>query len=218
MVGECTLDDFSTMPSAVRPLLKLHLGAFNCGIDGWINTDVTPHLWVARIPFAAWALRQVGIMNAERLEEHRAGRFAGLRYMDLTRPLPLADESVSAVFSSHVFEHLFPDEVERLMLEIHRVLTPGGICRVVVPDLEKIVAVYDVDKPQDFVKRMFETERRADLPYAHHGGFTKPYLRSLFVSAGFSEAGATEYRQGRCPDLDRLDNRPIDSIFFEAVK
>lgn len=203
---------------AAEPLPKLHLGAFNCGIDGWINTDVTNHLWVARIPLAASMLRLAGIISAERFEEHRRGLFAKLRYLDITKPLPFRDESVSAVFSSHVFEHLFSDEVERLSHEIHRVLVPGGICRVVVPDLERIVALYDVEKPQEFVKRMFEVERRVDLAFAHHTGFTRPSLASLFSSAGFSEAYATEYRKGRCPDLDQLDNRPDESIFFEAIK
>src|SRR5438876_1720436 len=106
---------------------KLHIGAFNCGIDGWVNTDVTPHLWVARIPFAAKLLHLVRVLDDARYDEHRRGRFDGLRYMDATKALPLADASVSAVFSSHVFEHLFPDEIERLVYEIFRILIPGGV-------------------------------------------------------------------------------------------
>ena len=34
-------------------LSRLHIGAFNCGIAGWINTDITMHLWIARVPLAA---------------------------------------------------------------------------------------------------------------------------------------------------------------------
>jgi hypothetical protein len=42
-------------------------------------------------------------------------------------------------------------------------------------------------------------------------------LRSLLAAAGFSDVTRRSYRQGVCPDLDRLDNRPA-SLFVEAVK
>ncbi|MGY4320273.1 class I SAM-dependent methyltransferase [Bradyrhizobium sp. JR3.5] len=130
-----------------RALQRLHIGAFNCGIEGWINTDITMHLWIARVPLAAKALHLAGLLSAARYAEHRQGKFAALRYMDLTKPLPFADGSLAAVFSAHVFEHLFPDEVERLAREIARVLAPGGVCRIVVPDMERIVALYDPAAP-----------------------------------------------------------------------
>ena len=30
--------------------IKLHLGAFDCSQAGWVNTDITPHFFVAKIP------------------------------------------------------------------------------------------------------------------------------------------------------------------------
>ncbi|QDM22644.1 methyltransferase domain-containing protein [Tardiphaga sp. vice154] len=197
---------------------RLHLGAFNCAVDHWINTDVTRHIWVSRIPLAARALHMCRLMGAERYREHREGRFRKLRYMDLTKPLPFPDRSISAVFSAHVFEHLFPDEVEALTREIARVIVPGGVCRVVVPDLERIVASYDVAQPYTFIRQMFEVESRSSAAFAHHWAFTRPSLNSLFQAAGFTETAVTNYRVGRCPDLAQLDNRPDESIFFEAIK
>ncbi|GLH76758.1 hypothetical protein SSBR45G_16660 [Bradyrhizobium sp. SSBR45G] len=197
---------------------KLHIGAFNCGIEGWINTDITPHLWIARIPFAATVLHALGLIGDSRYAEHRSGKFAMLRYVNLTKPLPFADASTSAIFSAHVFEHLFPDEIERLVREAHRVLVPGGVCRVVVPDVERIVALYDAARPQAFLQGMFEVTTRRDVAFAHHWGFTRESLATLFREAGFSQTEACGYRQGRCPDLELLDNRPDESIFFEAVK
>ncbi|WFU30387.1 methyltransferase domain-containing protein [Bradyrhizobium brasilense] len=199
-------------------LEKLHIGAFNCGIDGWINTDITMHLWIARVPFAAKALHLAGMLSDARYAEHRQGRFAGLRHMNLTRPLPFADRSLSAVFSAHVFEHLFPDEVERLAREIARVLAPGGVCRIVVPDMERIVALYDPAAPQAFLKGVFEIDGRKEAAFAHHWGFTRASLAALFRNAGCSETYIRAYREGVCPDIDRLDNRPDESIFFEAIK
>src|ERR1700722_18917070 len=129
--------------SDLNRLIKLHIGAFNCPADGGVNTDITPHIWISKIPLAAKLLYVMGKMTRERLTEHELGVFRRLKYLDITKPLPFANGSVAAVFSSHVFEHLFMDEVYRLVHEIHRILVPGGVCRVVVPDLEKIVAAFD---------------------------------------------------------------------------
>ena len=61
---------------------------------------------------------------------------------DLRRPLPFADGTFDAVYSSHVLEHLERDHAPRVLAEMRRVLKPGGIVRVVVPDLERICRDY----------------------------------------------------------------------------
>lgn len=202
---------------AIAPI-KLHLGAFDRGIRGWVNTDVTPHILISRIPFAATALHGLGRMHPDKYRWHREGRFRMLEYLDLCKPLRYPDNSAAAVFSSHVFEHLFPDEVERLVAEIRRVLMPGGVCRVVVPDLEKVVAGFDPEAPESFLNSVFEAATRSAVKNGHHWGFTGPSIRKLFRSHGFAEAEIVAYRVGRCPDIDVLDNRPDESLFFEAVK
>lgn len=62
--------------------------------------------------------------------------------VDLRRPLPFADASFSAVYAAHVVEHLEPAEADALLREAARVLVPGGIVRIVVPDLEGIARAY----------------------------------------------------------------------------
>ncbi len=198
--------------------IKLHLGAFDCAIDGWINTDVTPHIFIAKVPGAAGLLRAVGKLDDKKYQMHRRGQFRALTYVDLTKPLPFADASVAAVFSSHVFEHLFRDEIRRLVGEIRRVLRPGGVCRVVVPDLEKVVALYDPQSPERFLSAMFEADTRDAVKNGHHWGFTGASLKKLFEACGFNTAEVVSYREGRCPDIAVLDNRPDESVFFEAVK
>jgi predicted SAM-dependent methyltransferase len=61
---------------------------------------------------------------------------------DLRRALPFADASFDAVYGSHVLEHLEPEAGARLLCECHRILVPGGIVRIVVPDLETIAKLY----------------------------------------------------------------------------
>jgi SAM-dependent methyltransferase len=203
--------------SELNGLIKLHIGAFNYPADGWLNTDITPHIWISKIPLAPKLLHMAGKMTKERLAEHERGVFRRLKYLDITRPLPFANASVAAVFSSHVFEHLFMDEVYPLVLEIHRVLAPGGICRVVVPDLEKIVAAFDPNSPDQFIQDIYEVSKREAVKNSHHCGFTKASLVKIFKAAGFSKAEPLTYQVGACPDVKALDNRP-ESIFFEGTK
>lgn len=61
---------------------------------------------------------------------------------DLRDGLPFPDETFDAVYHSHVLEHLEPQRGKELLVDCHRVLKPGGVLRVVVPDLEYICRAY----------------------------------------------------------------------------
>lgn len=197
--------------------MKLHLGAFDQGVKGWTNTDITPHIWVSKIPLLSFILFKLGLIPRSRYDQHLQGVFKQLKYLNLCKPLPYPDNSVEVIFSSHVFEHLFLDEVEKLINECFRVLKPGGICRVVVPDLEKIMALYNAKDPRKFIGDIYEVATRSAVKNSHHCAFTGAFLTRLFAEAGFSSVKVLSYRVGSCPDIDQLDNRP-DSLFFEAVK
>jgi predicted SAM-dependent methyltransferase len=61
---------------------------------------------------------------------------------DLRKNLPFADGVCSAVYHSHVLEHFRRNQGELFIRECFRVLSPGGVIRVVVPDLETIARLY----------------------------------------------------------------------------
>jgi predicted SAM-dependent methyltransferase len=61
---------------------------------------------------------------------------------DLRQPLPFEAGSFESVYAAHVLEHLAPIEAARLLAEARRLLAPGGIVRIVVPDLEGIARAY----------------------------------------------------------------------------
>ena len=61
---------------------------------------------------------------------------------DLGRGIPLADESCDVVYHTAVLEHMRRPEAEIFLSECCRVMKPGGILRVGVPDLEKICRLY----------------------------------------------------------------------------
>ncbi len=61
---------------------------------------------------------------------------------DVTNGLPYASDSLDVVYHSHILEHLKPEKGRELIDECFRVLRPGGVLRIVVPDLERIANLY----------------------------------------------------------------------------
>jgi len=61
---------------------------------------------------------------------------------DIRKGLPYPDDYFDACYSSHLIEHLTPEEARKLLAEVSRVLKPQGVVRVVVPDLEMIARIY----------------------------------------------------------------------------
>ncbi|MBW4460011.1 MAG: glycosyltransferase [Nodosilinea sp. WJT8-NPBG4] len=61
---------------------------------------------------------------------------------DIRTTLPFSNEAFDAVYHSHVLEHLPRSEAKSFLQECLRVLRPGGVLRVVVPDLEQIAREY----------------------------------------------------------------------------
>lgn len=53
---------------------------------------------------------------------------------DLRRPIPLPDGSVTRIHSEDFFEHITPHDAQALLAECHRLLEPGGMMRIGVPD------------------------------------------------------------------------------------
>lgn len=61
---------------------------------------------------------------------------------DLSKGIPVPDESFDLVYHSHLLEHFTKDEGQAFIQECFRVLRPQGILRVVVPDLEQVTRLY----------------------------------------------------------------------------
>ncbi|MES2425762.1 MAG: methyltransferase domain-containing protein [Bacteroidota bacterium] len=61
---------------------------------------------------------------------------------NLLKGIPFADNTFEVVYHSHVLEHFSKDDGVLFIKECYRVLKPGGILRIAVPDLEQIVNNY----------------------------------------------------------------------------
>lgn len=62
--------------------------------------------------------------------------------LDARKGLPYPDRTVDGVYSEHFFEHLTQAEGLRFLRECRRVLKPGGIVRVAMPDLDEVIGRY----------------------------------------------------------------------------
>jgi ubiquinone/menaquinone biosynthesis C-methylase UbiE len=56
--------------------------------------------------------------------------------------LPFASNAVDSVYSTHMLEHFYSDELQLLLWNCQRVLKPGGGIRLIVPNLASAISAY----------------------------------------------------------------------------
>lgn len=61
---------------------------------------------------------------------------------DLSKGIPLDNETVDFLYNSHILEHFSKDAAKELLIECYRVLKQGAFIRIVVPDLKSIAEKY----------------------------------------------------------------------------
>jgi len=61
---------------------------------------------------------------------------------NLLNGIPFEENTFQVVYHSHVLEHFPKNQALQFIEECYRVLQPGGIIRIAIPDLEQIVANY----------------------------------------------------------------------------
>ena len=140
--------------------------------------------------------------------------------------LPLPDRSARYVFVSHLLEHLFhPGQAGHLLAEIRRVLMPGGIARIVVPDIEQCLRAYVAGDETFFADRRRHwtwlpedmTHLESFLAYAgagpwpdhlfehHKFGYDFVTLKRCLERAGFASVRRCAYQQSPHQEL-RVDH------------
>jgi len=62
--------------------------------------------------------------------------------MNILDGLTFPDGSFDAVYTAQFVEHLTPQETAVVLREIRRVLKPGGVLRIVTPDMEELARTY----------------------------------------------------------------------------
>lgn len=119
--------------------LRLNLGCGPNAPAGWLNVDGSWNAWFAHHPQLRKILKTVRLINAA--NQGAQWKVKPLVH-DLTKRLPFEDSTISAIYGAHVLEHLYLADAQKLLGECMRVLKPGGVVRLVVPDLHSMVATY----------------------------------------------------------------------------
>jgi SAM-dependent methyltransferase len=106
--------------------LYVQYGCGLCSPEKWINFDASPTLRLQRIPLIGSVIRsRSGVPFPH-----------GVRYGDIVKGLPIAENSCNGVYCSHVLEHLSLNDFRKALKNTYAILKPGGIFRCVLPDLE----------------------------------------------------------------------------------
>jgi len=152
-------------------------------------------------------------------------------WLDVRCGLPFAANSVSSVYSTHMLEHLYPDELEALLRECVRVLKPGAGLRIIVPSLRNAVLAYYGNRPDWFPANFphhFDSPggRLSNFLFCdgqHRTAFDFGYLQEILSKAGFHHVEESCEAQSRLygesvPAFEPNDGNLPHSLYVEAFK
>lgn len=199
--------------------VRVNLGSALSVTPGWIHVDSSPNLLLAGKN--AWiqsiAHRYTGSNVLFDLGEYRR-RLNSYRFVhhDLAYGVPFADETVDFLYSSHLLEHLPPSAGLNMLRDCYRVLRPGGVIRLCVPDLEKAVQFYLRGDRMRFLSYFFTAQ--APRRSRHQFMYDFELLRDALASAHFVQIEHCKLTTGRTPDLELLDDRSDETLHVEAVR
>jgi SAM-dependent methyltransferase len=146
---------------------------------------------------------------------------------DIRDGLPLETASLDYIVSIHALPEIpYSDQVP-VLRELRRVLRPGGVLRLGLPDLDKGIAAYQRGDRDYFL--IPDSDVRSPgakfiLQIIWYGYirtvFNWDFIHELLMQAGFSEIRRCAFRQTHSQHLAivELDNREPETLFVEAVK
>jgi SAM-dependent methyltransferase len=112
---------------------------------------------------------------------------------NIAKGIPFDSDSVDVVYHSHMLEHLDRGVAEEFLMEVKRVLKPGGIHRIVVPDFEKSVRAYiahiescDADPTESinhdsYVSELLEQSVRREASSTSHQNSLSRFFENLIL-------------------------------------
>ncbi len=158
---------------------------------------------------------------------------------DPRQQLPFSDSSVRAIYTEHFFEHIdYTEEVPVFLDECLRVLKPGGLLRIVVPDIAKYIAAYsemgweamhklrtiddqlhDAANGSQWHTKMEVLNHLFRQGHEHKYAYDSETLKWVLEHCGFKNVTVSECGQSRDPEC-AIDNssRSFESLYVEAEK
>ena len=144
---------------------------------------------------------------------------------DIAEGLPLETGSMDYVVSIHALPEVHYDRIVPVLQELRRVIKPGGILRLCLPDLLKGIRAYERGDrdyflvPDEDAKSLGAKLVTQLIWYGYSRTlFTAEFIEERLIKAGFSRVVHCAYRQtsGPDPEIVDLDNREPESLYVEA--
>jgi predicted SAM-dependent methyltransferase len=213
-------------------MIKVNLGSGTTVAEGWINLDKSWNIYLSKFPIIKKLLYKLGLISEDTFKADWQEK--NIIRHDVTKGLPFESESVDFIYCSHLLEHLTYMMTRKVCQEAYRVLKKNGIFRVVVPDLKLYARKY-VEGDRNFFGRSEKPmadlfleslclEELQDRPITqkilyslHKHMYDAESLTFLLKSIGFRSIRRISFREGSCPDLEKIENR-IRSVYMEAQK
>jgi predicted SAM-dependent methyltransferase len=144
-------------------------------------------------------------------------------YWDLGRQLPFPDGAAQAVFLEHVLEHFTLAAGLDLLDECRRVLAPGGIVRLGVPDFGRYLESYAGDG--ELVERLrpgrptrLVAVGEVALGHGHRSVWDAETLELVLTEAGFSEVRRRGFGDSDLDPAPDSPEREPESVYAEGTR
>jgi SAM-dependent methyltransferase len=119
-------------------------------------------------------------------------------WLDVRCGLPFKSGSVDSIYTTHMLEHLYSDELERLLKECRRVLRPAGGMRIIVPNLTSAIRAFQSNSPewfgsypQNFTSLGGRFSNFIFCAGQHRTAFDFTYFDEILRGAGFARVTAS---------------------------
>jgi len=177
----------------------LNLGCGSRHLDGWVNADFY------RLHNLIW--------NRKSLPNWM---------LDLTKPLKCNSDYWDGVLLEHTNEHLSYTQNLLLFKEVFRTLKPGGVLRVIVPDLDRDLQWNEVRSQEPKMARYYslaEAVSNLTQNHLHIAVWNFDLLVEVLKEAGFSDVNRSEYGNTYLPEMNvDMENHKWESLYVEAHK
>lgn len=136
------------------------------------------------------------------------------------------DASAALVYACHCLEHFPRARVLPILVEWRRVLRPGGVLRLSVPDFDKLLAIYEAHGRDVFTVDDILMGGQNDRFDFHKAVFTKRSLTTLLERAGLRDVREWTPGSDELTTFDDWSGRQIEiggqkhaiSLNLEAVR
>ena len=149
--------------------MKINYGCGRQVTDGFYNIDAVLHPKAPRAPELLHALRF-----------HHDG--------SIVEKTPLPDGCADELFAAHIIEHFFAWEAPHVVAEWRRLLQPGGLLVLELPNLELAARnLLAGTKDQLCMWPLYGDPATRDPFMCHRWGYTRQSLEALLLQCGFDD-------------------------------